>query len=99
MMNLAVPAASLLPVEMSLVMRKSTTRVLAAAVLVVGFTLPAVQPASAQPTLPAGPEAAPKVSAAMATAMRRDLHLTAEQVPARLAQEAAATKTERAARA
>jgi streptogrisin C len=77
-------------------MRKSTTRALATAVLVVGLTLPAGAPANA---VPSGPEAAPRVSAAMAAAMRRDLHLTAAQVPVRLAQEAAATKAERTARA
>jgi streptogrisin C len=81
-------------------MRKSIgSRLLAAAVLTVGFTLPATAQAAATPALPPGPEPAPAVSTAMSAAMQRDLHLTADQVRARLAREAAATKAEQAARA
>ncbi|MGQ0842240.1 S1 family peptidase [Actinokineospora sp.] len=76
--------------------RRIATRFAGALLLAVGLTVPAAQQAAAD--RPATPETGPKVTVALSAAMQRDLHLTAEQVQARLAQEAEATSAEETAR-
>jgi streptogrisin C len=73
-----------------------TSRLTAAFLLAIGLALPATATATAEPA--AGPEAAPRVTAAMSKAMQRDLHLSADQVQTRLADEAKATRLEQTAR-
>ncbi|HEY7595281.1 MAG TPA: alpha-lytic protease prodomain-containing protein [Actinophytocola sp.] len=74
------------------------TRIAGALLLAAGLALPATQAATADTAVTPLVEAAPKVTAAMAQAMQRDLHLTAGQVQSRLAAEATATTLEQAAR-
>ncbi|MEV1333234.1 S1 family peptidase [Micromonospora costi] len=76
-------------------MRRSLAAVAAAVLLPVGVLTAVVSPAAAAPSGPAAPD----VSSAMATAMQRDLGLTADQVRARVARDEKGSRTDAALRA